>query len=66
VGVEGRAVEIAETLRRFYGDAALGRADARRFDAIAAGQIGRADLYVAVRTILADRDTIFTRSRDGV
>ena len=57
---EVRAIEIATELRRHYGDEALKRARGHREDAIDAGRIGRADLYTAVCTIIADRDGVFT------
>jgi len=57
---EARAVEIAIQLRHHYGDDALKRAQRRFDDAIDAGRIGRADLYCAVCTIIADRDGVFS------
>jgi len=54
---------MAEALLRRNGSAALSIALRRRRGAARAGETARADLLLAVCTILGDRDRVFSRLR---
>ena len=60
---DAHAIGVAAYLSGRFGEQALARAHQRRTDAEAKGNILRADLYMAVCTVIADRNGVFSRSR---
>jgi hypothetical protein len=60
---DAHAIDVAAYLSGRFGEQALACANQRRTDAVAKGNILRADLYRAVCTVIADRNGVFSRSR---